>query len=162
MPRKQVNLKLATYILVDKARGNKTFDKIIHETFTNSRKLKEENSRLKLEIEKGKVEAINNIPVSHPHTPPQPSPQIITTPLDYECHYRAYNPKTGKYFCDAKEIDPYVCMNRHGRFAAMERRCYPKGMKFRRRKKPRSPQDKEEWFSKAGEPFKGHEASGLW
>lgn len=46
-------------------------------------------------------------------------------PFNVECHYHAYNPKTGKHFCDGKEIDPYVCANRYQRYLSQGRKCYP-------------------------------------
>ena len=47
-------------------------------------------------------------------------------PLNVECNFHAYNPKTGKHFCEDKEIDPYVCLNRYQRMTFKGGKCYPK------------------------------------
>jgi len=60
---------------------------------------------------------------------------ITTSPLEYECYFMAFDPEQNKLFCDGKEINKYVCMNRHSRYAAMGIRCRPK----ERTKKPKRP-----------------------
>ena len=95
---------------------------------------------LELELEKFKQDSTRSAPSINSLNE---NPDVATSPLEYECHWRAYNPETKQFFCDGKPIDKYVCLNRHGRFASMEKRCYPKGHTFKR--KPYRPKRQEGW-----------------
>ena len=165
MKRKQIWLKIETYLLADKLRGNKTFNDIILKALKNIPKVNE----LKLEIERLRSEKAAEVPESHQTTahkslrePKLSLPQPPQNPLEIQCHYHAYNPQTGKHYCDGKEIDPYVCLNRYQRFAHFEKNCYPKGMKFKRRRRKGAGDKEEKWHAKAGNIFKGYEESGEW
>lgn len=65
--------------------------------------------------------------------------QSVTRPLEVDCYYHAFNPKTGKHFCEEKPIDEYACLRRYQRFTAMGKRCYPKGKKFKPKPRKREP-----------------------
>jgi len=172
--RHQVWVKLRDYARLEKLKGNKSFSDfitILLDEYPKRQEQKLEIERLELEIEKyrllisekpSEVEAPNMQVLSLSPPQPQKAQSIITNPLDYDCHYRAYDPETGKIFCDGKEMPKVVCMNRHGRFASMEKRCYPKGMKFKRRPRQPDSEDREDrdryirdHTGEAGDIYKG-------
>jgi len=70
---------------------------------------------------------------------------VTTSPLEYECHYMAFNPEKNILYCDGKPIDKYVCMNRHARFASMGKKCYPKDKKFPKRPRKIYRKRKSNW-----------------
>lgn len=85
-------------------------------------------------------------------------------PLAVKCRFHAYNPKTGKHYCEDKQIDPYVCLNRYQRMTFKGGKCYPKA----RERKPNhgnnrktAPKTKE-YAPAYSDVFKGSSKDGRW
>ncbi len=57
-----------------------------------------------------------------------------------ECFYHAQDIDSGQWYCDVKKIPPIVCLQRHKRFTAMNRKCRPSHLKPKPKIQKQEPQ----------------------
>ena len=171
---------------IDLLRGNKTQKEFIDtliKTYKQYDVIKKEKHQLKLEVAKLRSEKAAEVSI-HQKTahkslrePKLPLPQPPQNPLELDCIYLAYNPEKGKYFCDGKPIDKFVCMRRHQRWTFGKGSCFPSHLASHCRKcgreirpqfkvcyycKDRKNDEEEKWHSPQGNIFKGYEEGGAW
>jgi cell division septum initiation protein DivIVA len=147
---KKVSLRDATLLKIQQLQGNDSIDTFINKAINKFRKENEENKELKLELERLKTQGCGcqqtEMEVSK-ETSKETSETSMPTkeqwkesiqddppyepidPLSVDCHYHAYNPKSGQHFCEEKPIDGYACARRFQRYRTMKRTCVPIGRK---------------------------------